>query len=92
MRILRNIFLWPVFLYQKCISPLKPPSCRFTPTCSDYFIEAVKTNGIFKGSWLGIRRIFRCHPFNPGGYDPVTSQKDQPQNQTDNHDNPQSRH
>lgn len=57
--------------YQIFISPLLGPHCRFTPTCSAYFIQAVEKYGPFKGSWLGIKRILRCHPGNPGGYDPV---------------------
>ena len=57
--------------YQKLISPLFPPSCRFYPTCSAYFIQALEKYGFFKGSYLGIRRILRCHPWNPGGYDPL---------------------
>jgi putative membrane protein insertion efficiency factor len=57
--------------YRTFISPMFPPSCRFTPTCSEYFIQALEKYGIFRGSWLGMRRILRCHPFNPGGYDPL---------------------
>ncbi len=57
--------------YQKFISPLFPPTCRFYPTCSAYFIQALEKYGFFKGSYLGIRRILRCHPWNPGGYDPL---------------------
>lgn len=57
--------------YQVLISPLFPPSCRFTPTCSSYAIQAVDKYGAAKGSWLALRRIGRCHPWNPGGYDPV---------------------
>lgn len=57
--------------YQKYISPLFPPACRFTPTCSHYAFDAIDKFGFLKGSWLGIKRILRCHPLNPGGYDPV---------------------
>jgi len=57
--------------YQKFISPLFPPTCRFYPTCSAYFIQALEKYGFIKGSYLGIRRILRCHPWNPGGYDPL---------------------
>ncbi|MCU0552776.1 MAG: membrane protein insertion efficiency factor YidD [Leptolyngbya sp. Prado105] len=57
--------------YRIAISPLLMPSCRFQPTCSQYAIEALETYGALKGSWLSVRRICRCHPFNPGGYDPV---------------------
>ncbi|TZE80761.1 membrane protein insertion efficiency factor YidD [Calorimonas adulescens] len=57
--------------YQRFISPLKPPSCRFYPTCSEYALQAVEKYGIFKGTWLALWRILRCNPFNPGGYDPV---------------------
>ena len=56
--------------YQKFISPLKPPTCRFYPTCSHYGLEAVKRFGPFKGSWLTIKRILKCHTFHPGGIDP----------------------
>ena len=57
--------------YQNFISPLFPRTCRFTPTCSAYFIQAVEKYGAIKGRYLGIKRILRCHPWNPGGYDPV---------------------
>lgn len=57
--------------YQKFISPLFPPTCRFYPTCSSYFIQAVEKYGVIKGGFLGIKRILKCHPFNPGGYDPL---------------------
>ncbi len=56
--------------YQVTISPLLGPSCRFSPSCSTYFIEAVQKYGVFRGFWRGLRRIGRCHPFHPGGYDP----------------------
>lgn len=60
-----------IHVYRIGISPLFPPSCRFYPTCSAYTLEAIKKYGAGKGSLLGIRRILRCHPGNPGGYDPV---------------------
>ncbi|HOA25470.1 MAG: membrane protein insertion efficiency factor YidD [Aggregatilineales bacterium] len=58
-------------LYQLTLSRILPPSCRFTPSCSHYGYEAFKRFGVLKGGWLTVRRIARCHPFNPGGYDPV---------------------
>ena len=57
--------------YQKCISPCLPRSCRFAPTCSAYCYEAIERYGAIKGGWLGIKRILKCHPWHPGGYDPV---------------------
>lgn len=57
--------------YQLVVSPLLPPSCRFTPSCSQYALEAVNRHGALKGSWLAARRLARCHPFHPGGFDPV---------------------
>jgi putative membrane protein insertion efficiency factor len=57
--------------YKLLISPLLPPACRFVPTCSEYAIQALRKYGFFKGMYLSVRRIMRCHPFNPGGYDPV---------------------
>ena len=67
----RRIVLLPIRGYQKFISPGLPPSCRFSPSCSQYALEAVSKHGALKGMWLGARRLVRCHPFNPGGYDPV---------------------
>lgn len=63
--------IWIVRGYQLAISPLLPPSCRFYPTCSCYAIEALQRHGALKGAWLALRRIARCHPWNPGGHDPV---------------------
>lgn len=57
--------------YKYFISPMLPPACRFTPTCSEYAAEAIARHGFWKGSWMGVRRLMRCHPFSPGGYDPV---------------------
>ena len=67
----RRIVVLPIRGYQKFISPALPPSCRFSPSCSQYALEAVSKHGALKGMWLGARRLVRCHPFNPGGYDPV---------------------
>jgi uncharacterized protein len=68
---MKTIALAIIRFYQKVISPLFPPSCRFTPTCSHYSYEAIQKHGLFRGSWLAIKRIGRCHPFSSGGYDPV---------------------
>jgi uncharacterized protein len=57
--------------YQALVSPLLPPSCRFTPSCSQYALEAVTRHGALRGTWLAARRLARCHPFHPGGFDPV---------------------
>ena len=65
------LLVLPIRFYQIAISPLLGPSCRFTPTCSQYMVEAVLKYGIFKGGWLGIKRILRCHPWGGSGYDPV---------------------
>ncbi|MDF2835521.1 MAG: hypothetical protein K0Q63_1161 [Paenibacillus sp.] len=61
----------PIVFYRKAISPLKPPTCRFYPTCSAYALEAIEKHGAARGSWLAAKRIARCHPFHPGGFDPV---------------------
>ncbi|MCQ2573887.1 MAG: membrane protein insertion efficiency factor YidD [Treponema sp.] len=66
-----KIFILLIRFYQICISPLFPPSCRYTPTCSAYALEAIKKYGPVKGLYLAIRRILRCNPFHEGGYDPV---------------------
>ena len=68
---MKVVALGLIKLYQTTISQVLPPSCRFTPTCSQYTYEAIEKYGAFKGSWMGFRRITHCHPFNPGGYDPV---------------------
>jgi uncharacterized protein len=61
--------------YQKWISPATPPTCRFYPTCSHYGLEAIQTHGALKGSYLTTKRILKCHPFHPGGFDPVPEKK-----------------
>jgi len=70
-KIIRKIVLIPVYFYRYSISPLFPPSCRYTPTCSQYTIEAVMKHGIFKGGWLALKRILSCNPWGGSGYDPV---------------------
>ena len=71
MKYFVRLFILPIRLYQRFISPLTPPSCRFTPTCSQYAIEALQKHGLFKGLWLAVRRILCCHPWGGSGYDPV---------------------
>ncbi len=61
----------PVWLYRLLVSPWKPPSCRFRPTCSQYALEALRVHGALRGSWLTVRRLCRCHPFTPPDFDPV---------------------
>jgi uncharacterized protein len=63
-------------VYRLFISPFFPPSCRFQPTCSQYALDAVERFGSIRGSWMAIKRILRCHPFHPGGYDPVPHRHD----------------
>lgn len=70
-KIISYIFIFLIRFYQLCISPLFPATCRFQPTCSHYTLQAIKKYGPFKGVFLGIKRISRCHPFHEGGYDPV---------------------
>lgn len=67
----KKLIILLILIYRRFISPLKPPTCRFIPTCSEYALIAVEKYGPIKGSYMAIKRIFRCHPFNPGGYDPV---------------------
>ena len=75
MKFLNKIFffilIFPIIFYQLTISPLLPQSCRHIPTCSSYAIEALKIHGIFKGTWLALKRLSKCHPWGTHGYDPV---------------------
>jgi hypothetical protein len=66
------VLIFLIRVYQLLISPILPPSCRFTPTCSDYTMQAIEKYGPLRGIYLGARRLLRCHPFHPGGYDPVS--------------------
>ena len=66
-----RVLLVPVNFYRRWISPVLPPSCRFEPSCSAYAVEALTTHGALRGSWFSVRRLLRCGPWHPGGYDPV---------------------
>ncbi len=65
------VLLSVIRFYQRWVSPMLPPACRFTPSCAHYTVEAIEVHGVVQGAWLGGRRICRCHPFHPGGHDPV---------------------
>jgi putative membrane protein insertion efficiency factor len=69
---MKRLAIGLIHLYQLTISPLFPPACRFAPTCSRYSEQAIARYGVLRGCWLALRRLGRCHPFHPGGYDPVT--------------------
>ncbi|HBO83982.1 MAG: membrane protein insertion efficiency factor YidD [Deltaproteobacteria bacterium GWC2_42_11] len=69
--VVKDILKYIISFYQQYISPMKPPSCRFYPTCSHYAEQAVDKYGVFKGTSLSIKRILKCHPFHTGGYDPI---------------------
>ena len=68
---MKYIFIFLIKVYQRTLSRVLPPSCRFYPSCSEYGVQALQKYGVFKGGWLTVKRISRCHPLNPGGYDPV---------------------
>jgi uncharacterized protein len=70
-KLMVEVFLLPIKFYKLCISPLLPPSCRYTPTCSEYAMIAIRKYGVLKGGWLAFKRIMRCHPWGGSGYDPV---------------------
>ncbi len=75
LKTVNKVLVWlltlPILFYRVCISPLTPPACRFTPTCSQYALEALRRHGPFRGTWLAVKRIARCHPWGGSGYDPV---------------------
>nr|WP_213035256.1 membrane protein insertion efficiency factor YidD [Candidatus Nitrotoga fabula] len=68
---MRRLFIRLIGLYQYLLSPIMPPTCRFTPCCSQYAREAIEKHGVLRGVWLGMKRVIRCNPWNPGGYDPA---------------------
>lgn len=68
---MKTVALALIRFWQLTISRVLPPSCRFEPSCSQYGYEAISRYGLFRGGWLAVKRVSRCHPFNPGGYDPV---------------------
>lgn len=70
-RLMSMLLSLPIYFYRYCISPMLPPRCRFTPTCSQYAIEALRKHGPVKGLWLSVRRVLRCNPWGGSGYDPV---------------------
>ncbi|RNC67119.1 membrane protein insertion efficiency factor YidD [Proteiniphilum sp. X52] len=76
---MKNVLTWilllPVYFYRAVISPLAPPSCRYTPTCSQYTIEALKKHGPFRGFYLSVKRVISCNPWGGSGYDPVPDPK-----------------
>lgn len=68
---MKSVLLSLLAVYRYAISPLLGSNCRFMPSCSEYAVEAIKQHGSLRGSWLSMRRVMRCHPWNPGGHDPV---------------------
>ncbi|WP_320163785.1 membrane protein insertion efficiency factor YidD [uncultured Trichococcus sp.] len=89
---MKKIFIGLIRGYQKVISPLFPPSCRYYPTCSNYAVQAIQKHGAIKGSLMGIARILRCHPFVKGGYDPVPEQFSIRRNKEDEHNHSEHEH
>jgi len=75
LNLFKKLFILPVRFYQLAISPMLGSNCRFTPTCSHYMIQAIEEWGVFKGIYLGTRRILKCHPWGPDGHDPVPKKK-----------------
>ncbi|ROL61498.1 membrane protein insertion efficiency factor YidD [Bacteroidetes/Chlorobi group bacterium ChocPot_Mid] len=80
---MKYVLIILIKFYKLAISPYLPSSCRFYPTCSEYSMEALQEYGALKGGWMSVKRIFRCHPFNKGGYDPVPCKH----KHEENHDN-----
>ncbi|MEX2541075.1 MAG: membrane protein insertion efficiency factor YidD [Trueperaceae bacterium] len=79
VRLTQEILIAPLLFYRRFVSPLKPgPSCRFHPTCSAYAVESIRTHGPARGSYLALRRVLKCHPFHPGGLDPVPAESRPP--------------
>ena len=68
---MKRVLLWAIRAYQLIHSPALPPACRFEPTCSEYAWQAIDRYGAVRGGWFAVRRVLRCHPLHPGGYDPV---------------------
>jgi len=79
---MKQLLVWIIQGYQLLLSPLMGQSCRFYPTCSNYGLEALRVHGALRGTWLTVRRIGRCHPFHPGGFDPVPPVSDQSDKQS----------
>ncbi len=73
---MKYVIIWLIRLYQKGISPLFPPKCRFVPTCSSYAVQAIERFGVFRGGFLALKRLSRCHPWGGHGYDPVPEKKE----------------
>lgn len=68
---MKKLIIVLIYFYRYCLSPLKPPTCRFIPTCSEYALIAIEKYGVARGVKLAVKRVLRCHPFHPGGYDPI---------------------
>ena len=71
---MKQVVLWALRVYKVAVSPLLPPACRYTPTCSEYAMEAIERHGVWTGGWLATRRVLSCHPWSRGGYDPVPTE------------------
>ena len=68
---MKRLLMGAIVFYRNFLTPLKPPTCRFMPTCSEYAYLAIEKYGVVRGTWLAVKRLAKCHPFHPGGYDPV---------------------